>query len=105
MLGVGTRATDNVRKTEVSNFDQKGNHWGTVSKFAHGIKEQIKRFPRMSSHYAPYSGSYGKERVLSEDLSYAKCWRLWCEQHDAEFAKQAVRLKYWASLDRKVYQP
>ena len=59
----------------------------------------------MSSHYAPYSGSYGKERVLSEDLSYAKCWRLWCEQHDAEFAKQAVRLKYWASLDRKVYQP
>lgn len=105
VLGVGTRLTDTVRKTPATDFVQKSDHSGTVSIHANSIKEQIKRFPRTSSHYAPYSGSYGKERVLSEDLSYAKCWRLWCDQHDKDFAEQAKRLKYWVSLDRIVYAP
>ena len=65
----------------------------------------MKRIPRQSAHYAPYSGTYGRERILPPDLNPTKLWKQWCLEQDPDFHEQAKRLKFWRSFDRKRQWP
>jgi hypothetical protein len=103
--GIGYTILKTVRISAVTDHAQQTKNKGALEKHRVSIKEQIKRFPRQASHYSPYDESYGKDRILSEELNYSKCWQLWCEENDNEFYKQATELQYWQSRDRKKDRP
>ena len=68
VFGAGKKIVAAVRQSEENDFPQgNDNRQGSKSKYADSIKEQLKKFPRQASHYAPYDESAGKERVIRED--------------------------------------
>jgi hypothetical protein len=105
-FGVKKVLVASIRKSCSLDFVQKSENKGRKRIHADSVKRQLKRIPRQSSHYAPYRDQQaGTERILPSDLTYTKCWRLWCEENDPEFYEQAVRVKFWRSLDRKQQWP
>ena len=61
--------------------------------------------PRQAAHYAPYDENYGAKRILPDDLNQSILWKQWCLEHAPLFHEQAIRLKFWRSLDRKSHWP
>ena len=63
------------------------------------IKEHLKTFKRVTSHYSN-TAQQGKAKFFFDPtLCPSKLWMMWCDLYDPEYAAQARKHKYWTTYD------
>jgi hypothetical protein len=74
---------------------------GRKSRFNFEVKEHLKSFNRITSHYSNTAQQGQTKFFFDQSLCPAKLWMSWCETFDTKFANQAHKYKYWTSYDRR----
>jgi hypothetical protein len=65
------------------------------------IKDHLKSFPRVTSHYSR-TAQQGKAKFFFDStLSPSHLWQLWCVENDNAFATQARKHGFWPGYDRR----